>query len=800
VTVWLKIDTSGSWRGAKAVINLDTEPAPAVNCGALGPGNQQCHYWIEDDGVPLILNRTPASKYSPGGNVNAWRPRIDIDREPSPAVLAGGISPHNFPSEHWLTLEGGDTFVPDPKKPPYRVPTMREIARVPWNGFTVATTFAGAGGSSLGYRMAGYRVAWANEFVPIAADCYEGNARDGTVVDRRDIREVQAEDILKATGLSVGELDVLDGSPPCQAFSMAGRREKGWGTERAYAHGAKQKNEDLFFEYVRLVKGLKPRVFVAENVAGLVRGVAKGYFINILGQLKACGYRVRAQVLDAQWLGVPQQRERVIFVGVREDLALEPAFPKPWRFRYSVRDAIPWIVGASRDDRGAFGNGGPISDIPAPAVLAGSVGTHWAEDGSAVELVGNKNAPLSRKGKRHSVEGPAPTVLSRRVNFGVEDQRPGVLVQGPEVDQRNKGRPIDADAPAPAVVGGDARKRTPRQFEVAVVHDTGRKGQRARNVIDEPCPAITSGPNDANDGGGPRNHFKIVGVGANDGFGKSTFQSPDLPAKTIGTSASSGNGRAGSGVVLVETRHGPRSVDRPAPTVVKHGDAKTRSEMTLSTFKGKRSADQPAPTIQTHGRAATRNELMVEQGADISGFAIGDEWDGLPPGGSTFYGGRLYKPDAEKPCPTVVATGGTASAASVTHPVEKRKFSIAELKRICAFPDDFKLIGTYAQQWERLGNSVPPLMMRAVAEVLRDEVLRPAAGKKAAARPRARAPAKNAARRPGSSGGSTKGSPRKGAGTSRSAKRASRPKSAAASRRGRTRSRPPRREERPSAG
>jgi DNA (cytosine-5)-methyltransferase 1 len=88
---------------------------------------------------------------------------------------------------------------------------------------------------------------------------------------------------------------------------------------------------------------------VAENVSGLVKGVAKGYFLEILAKLKACGYRVGCKVLDAQWLGVPQARQRTIFVGVREDLGKEPVFPKPLAYRYSLREALPWIV------RGKYG-------------------------------------------------------------------------------------------------------------------------------------------------------------------------------------------------------------------------------------------------------------------------------------------------------------------------------------------------------------------------------------------------------------------------------------------------------------
>ncbi len=113
---------------------------------------------------------------------------------------------------------------------------------------------------------------------------------------------------------------MLDGSPPCASFSTAGKREEGWGKVKLYSD-ARQRTDDLFFEYARILKGLQPKVFVAENVAGLVRGTAKGYFKLILAELKDCGYRVEARLLDARWLGVPQMRERVIFVGVRNDLA-----------------------------------------------------------------------------------------------------------------------------------------------------------------------------------------------------------------------------------------------------------------------------------------------------------------------------------------------------------------------------------------------------------------------------------------------------------------------------------------------
>lgn len=286
-------------------------------------------------------------------------------------------------------------------KPPYRVPTMPEIVAIPWNGLKVASTFSGAGGSCTGYRMAGFKVVWANEFVPAAQASYKANAAPDCHLDCRDIKHVQSADIFSVTGLKEGELDLFDGSPPCQAFSTAGKREKGWGKDKTYEHGAKQQNETLFSEYIRLLRGLMPKTFVAENVSGLVKGTAKGYFLEILRDLKASGYRVTCKVLDAQWLGVPQTRQRTIFVGVREDLKLDPVHPKPLPYRYSVRDALPHIGTAIHDTSGIM-SGGNITDSPSPAVMAGRAGTHFEEVQSGAYP------------KKYSSSSPSPAVVAGR--------------------------------------------------------------------------------------------------------------------------------------------------------------------------------------------------------------------------------------------------------------------------------------------------------------------------------------------------------------------------------------------------
>ena len=227
------------------------------------------------------------------------------------------------------------------EKPAYKVPSMTKVHDLEGrNGFKVASTFAGGGGSSLGYRMAGFEAVWANEFDTHAADTYEANSK--VKVNRVDIRELTAEAVLQELGMAPDELDVLDGSPPCQTFSTAGKRR------------ISDPRSDLFFEYARLVRGLQPKVFVAENVSGMVKGVARGLFKMVLRELKAYGYLVECHILDAQWLGVPQRRQRVIFVGVREDLELRPAFPKPLPYRYSVADACPWIKKVKQDPKGQF--------------------------------------------------------------------------------------------------------------------------------------------------------------------------------------------------------------------------------------------------------------------------------------------------------------------------------------------------------------------------------------------------------------------------------------------------------------
>ncbi len=203
---------------------------------------------------------------------------------------------------------------------------------------TVVSMFAGCGGSSLGYRMAGYRELLAVEWDPVATAAFRANF-PGVLVHEGDIAELSGGECLCLAGIAPGELDVLDGSPPCQGFSTAGKRR------------LKDPRNTLFREFARLLGELKPKAFVMENVSGLVKGYMKQVYLEAVKSLRDCGYRAKGEVMNAAHFGVPQRRERVIVVGVREDLGAEPSHPKPCLRGKTFREACIDLRGNSPDDR-----------------------------------------------------------------------------------------------------------------------------------------------------------------------------------------------------------------------------------------------------------------------------------------------------------------------------------------------------------------------------------------------------------------------------------------------------------------
>jgi DNA (cytosine-5)-methyltransferase 1 len=191
----------------------------------------------------------------------------------------------------------------------------------PKNGLKVFGTFICGGGSSMGYKLAGFEHLGGVEIDPEVADVYKTN-HNPKYLFIQDIREFAdrlefPEDLYN--------LDILDGSPPCSSFSMAGNREKDWGKTKVFREGqAEQRLDDLFFDYIRLAKKLQPKVVIAENVKGLIQGNAKAYVHRIKKEFELAGYKVQLFLLNAASMGVPQKRERVFFICQRNDLN----FPK----------------------------------------------------------------------------------------------------------------------------------------------------------------------------------------------------------------------------------------------------------------------------------------------------------------------------------------------------------------------------------------------------------------------------------------------------------------------------------------
>ncbi len=198
------------------------------------------------------------------------------------------------------------------------------------SSFTVISTFSGCGGSSLGYQLAGGKVLLAVEWDDNAVATYRLNFPD-TPIYHGDIAKLSVNACCEKAGVQLGELDILDGSPPCQGFSTAGKRD--FGDDR----------NQLFHEYIRLLRGVRPKVFVMENVSGMVKGKMKLIFAECLRELKASGYKVKARLLNAMYFNVPQSRQRLIFVGVREDVGAEPGHPKP-SGKVTIRQALEGVV------------------------------------------------------------------------------------------------------------------------------------------------------------------------------------------------------------------------------------------------------------------------------------------------------------------------------------------------------------------------------------------------------------------------------------------------------------------------
>lgn len=282
---------------------------------------------------------------------------------------------------------------------------LSDLPQPPEDAPTVVSTFSCGGGSTMGYKLAGFRTLGAVDIDPDMMGTY---ARNFDTPDRfiGSIADVPEE--LRAKWR--GKIDVLDGSPPCTSFSTAGVRDDTWGKLKHFREGqAEQVLDRLFYAYLDLVADLRPRVFVAENVEGMLKGNARGYVTEVVRIARELGYDVRMFKLSGINYGVPQIRSRVFFVGRRMDdptveefsappkqprvtvgkaLRDTPPAPHPgqlpefagnaWDFIKPGQDYTSYTL-AKRGKATSFGSYKLHPDRVGPTVLAAGDYCHWEE-------------------------------------------------------------------------------------------------------------------------------------------------------------------------------------------------------------------------------------------------------------------------------------------------------------------------------------------------------------------------------------------------------------------------------------
>jgi DNA (cytosine-5)-methyltransferase 1 len=186
----------------------------------------------------------------------------------------------------------------------------------------IVSFFAGAGGLDLGFQKAGFNVIWANEYDKEIWETYQKN-HPHTVLDKRSIVNVPSDE--------VPECDGIIGGPPCQSWSEAGAMK-----------GINDKRGQLFFDFIRILEAKQPKFFLAENVSGMLLGRHSSALENIKEMFRnaGIGYELSFEMVNASDYNVPQDRKRVIFVGIRKDLGFKYEFQKPNFPKLTLKNAI----------------------------------------------------------------------------------------------------------------------------------------------------------------------------------------------------------------------------------------------------------------------------------------------------------------------------------------------------------------------------------------------------------------------------------------------------------------------------
>ena len=196
--------------------------------------------------------------------------------------------------------------------------------------YNVIDLFCGCGGFSKGFEQAGFNICMGIDLWQDATVTYQFNFPNAKVLNK-DITEVNGDDILELTGLKEKDIDVIIGGPPCQGYSVSGKRL------------IDDERNKLYKNFVRIVSELQPKVFVMENVPGLVRLFGGVFGPQIQEDFSSIGYKVDLKILSSENYGVPQKRKRVIFVGINKNYFPENAefvYPTPFMWEGSVFPAL----------------------------------------------------------------------------------------------------------------------------------------------------------------------------------------------------------------------------------------------------------------------------------------------------------------------------------------------------------------------------------------------------------------------------------------------------------------------------
>ncbi|MBS1641585.1 MAG: DNA cytosine methyltransferase [Bacteroidetes bacterium] len=248
----------------------------------------------------------------------------------------------------------------------------------------IVSFFAGAGGLDLGFQNAGFNVIWANEYDKEIWETYEKN-HPHTILDKRSIVNIPSDE--------VPECDGIIGGPPCQSWSEAGAMK-----------GIADKRGQLFYDFIRILEAKQPKFFLAENVSGMLLGRHSEALENIkeLFRNAGVGYELSFEMVNACDYNVPQDRKRVIFVGIRKDLGFTYQFQKPNFKKLTLQDAIWDLKDSALPAKTSNKTNGNDCKIPNHEYMTGGFSTifmsrnrvrSWDEQSFTIQA-GGRHAPI----------------------------------------------------------------------------------------------------------------------------------------------------------------------------------------------------------------------------------------------------------------------------------------------------------------------------------------------------------------------------------------------------------------------